>query len=51
MEKGGNEMDKPYIRYRSGYKYQLAEDYQVKVTIIPEKDVPAGDATKAFLEL
>ena len=44
-------MDEPYIRYRSGYKYQLAEDYQVKVSIIPEKDVPADDATKAFLEL
>ena len=44
-------MDEEYIRYRSGYKYQLAKDYQVKVAIILEKDVPADDATKEFLEL
>ena len=32
-------MTKPYIRYRSGYKYQLAEDYQVKIGVIPKGNV------------
>jgi hypothetical protein len=28
-------MTKPYIKYKSGYKYQLVEEYQVKVSVIP----------------
>jgi hypothetical protein len=32
-------MAKPYIRYRSGYKYQLVDEYQVQTRVIPEKDV------------
>lgn len=27
------------IRYRAGYKYQLAEDYELKIGITPEEDV------------
>lgn len=27
------------IRYRSGYKYQLVDDYFVKVRVRPEKDI------------
>jgi len=26
-------------RYRDGYKYQLAEDYELKIGITPEEDV------------
>ena len=44
-------MAKPYIRYRSGYKYWLAEEYQVKVSIIPENNVPTDKTTKSFIEL
>jgi len=32
-------MTKPFIRFRSGYKYQLASDYSIKITIKPKKDV------------
>ena len=32
-------MTKPYIKYRSGYKYQLAEQYQVTVSVTPENDI------------
>lgn len=28
-----------YIRYRSDYKYQLAEDYVVEVPILPKTDI------------
>lgn len=44
-------MAKPYIKYRSGYKYWLAEEYQVKVSIIPENDVPVDKTIKSFIEL
>ena len=44
-------MAKPHIKYKSGYKYQLDEEYQVKVSIIPEKDVPSDNASKAYIEL
>jgi len=44
-------MPKPYIKYRSGYKYWLAEEYQVKVSIIPENNVPTDKTTKSFIEL
>lgn len=30
---------KPYIRYKSGYKYQLVEDYVVDVNILPENSI------------
>jgi len=30
-------MTKPYIKYKSKYKYQLDEEYQVKVSVIPEE--------------
>jgi len=39
-------MTKPYIKYRSGYKYQLVEDYQVKVSVIPDSDIKTD-----FIEL
>ena len=39
-------MTKPYIRYRSGYKYQIVEDYQVKVSVIPKTNIKTH-----FLEL
>lgn len=32
-------MSKPHIKYRSGYKYQLVEEHQVKVSVIPENDI------------
>lgn len=32
-------MPKPFITYRSGYKYQLASDYPIKIDIKPKKDV------------
>jgi len=32
-------MSKPYIEYRSGYKYQLASDYSIKISIKPKKDI------------
>jgi hypothetical protein len=32
-------MPKPYIRYRSGYKYQLATRYSLPITIKPKKDI------------
>ena len=39
-------MTKPYIKYRSGYKYQLVEEYQVKVTALPKNDIKTD-----FIEL
>ena len=39
-------MTKPYIKYRSGYKYQIVEDYQVKVSVIPNTNIKTH-----FLEL
>ena len=39
-------MTKPYIKYRSGYKYQLVEEYQVKVSMIPENNIKT-----AYIEL
>ena len=39
-------MTKPYIKYRSGYKYQLAEEYQVKVSVLPKNDIKTD-----FIEL
>jgi hypothetical protein len=44
-------MEKPYIKYRSGYKYQLTQNYEIIVSIRPEKDIPTNDAIKKFLEL
>ena len=32
-------MAKDYIRYRSGYKYQLASDYSIKVSIKPKRSI------------
>jgi len=32
-------MAESHIKYRSGYKYQLAEDYRVKVRVIPVQDI------------
>jgi hypothetical protein len=48
-QQGVNKMD--IIRYGCGYKYQLAEDYHLKVSITPDNDVPADERIKAFLEL
>ncbi len=39
-------MTKLYIKYRSGYKYQLAEEYQVKVSVTPKNNVKTD-----FIEL
>jgi len=32
-------MSKSYIRYRSGYKYQLATRYSMPITIKPKKEI------------
>lgn len=32
-------MGKPYIKYRSGYKYQLVEKYAVDISIAPEQNI------------
>ena len=32
-------MTKPYIKYKSGYKYQLYEEYKVKVRVVPNKEI------------
>ena len=34
-------MSTGYIRYRSGYKHQLAEDYQIAISIRPAHDIDA----------
>ena len=39
-------MTKPYIKYRSGYKYQLVEEHQVKVGVLPKNDIKTD-----FIEL
>jgi len=39
-------MAKSHIRYRSGYKYQLATSYSMPITIKPKKDI-----TTDFIEL
>ena len=39
-------MTKPYIKYRSGYKYQLVEEYQVKVSMTPKNNIKTD-----FIEL
>jgi len=39
-------MTKPYIKFRSGYKYQLVEEYQVKVSVTPKNNIKTD-----FLEL
>jgi len=44
-------MAKSQIKYRSGYKYQLAEEYRVKVSIKPEQDIPIDKPGESFLEL
>jgi hypothetical protein len=44
-------MAKPSIQYKSGYKYQLHNEHQVKVSIKTEKDVPTKDAARSYLEL
>jgi len=36
----------PKIKYRSGYKYQLAEEYQIQVSIIQSEDIK-----RDFIEL
>lgn len=33
-------MTRGYIRYRSDYKYQLAEGYKIKIKITPPLDIP-----------
>ncbi len=35
-----------YIKYRSGYKYQLVEEYEVKVSVTPKNDIKTD-----FIEL
>ena len=32
---------KGYIRYRAGYKYQLANDYSITISIKPKSDIDA----------
>ena len=32
-------MTKPYIKYKSGYKYQTVEEYQVKVSVTPKNNI------------
>jgi hypothetical protein len=32
-------MSKSQIEYRSGYKYQLASAYRVKVSVLPDQDI------------
>ncbi len=32
-------MARDHIRYRSGYKYQLVDEYAVEVTVIPEENI------------
>ncbi len=32
-------MSKPFIEFRSGYKYQLASNYLIKINIKPNKEV------------
>ena len=32
-------MTKGYIRYRSEYKYQLASEYKIKISILPANDI------------
>lgn len=32
-------MSKSFIKFRSGYKYQLASDFQIKITIKPKIDI------------
>jgi len=32
-------MAKPYIKYRSGYKYQLVEEYVIDISIAPENNI------------
>ncbi len=44
-------MAKSQIKYRSGYKYQLAEEYVVKVSIKPQQDIPIDKPEESFLEL
>jgi len=39
-------MPGPFIRYKDGYKYQLFEDYEVTVQIVPDSDIRS-----AFIDL
>lgn len=32
-------MTRGYIRYRGDYKYQLASEYRIKITILPAEDI------------
>jgi hypothetical protein len=32
-------LTKPFIKYKSGYKYQLVDEYAVKVSIFPDTDI------------
>ncbi len=32
-------MTKPYVEYKSGYKYQIVEEYRVKVGVTPENNI------------
>ena len=34
-------MTRPTIRYRAGYKYQLAEDYEIQTDVLPARAVNA----------
>lgn len=34
-------MTDKYIKYRSGYKYQLAENYHIQISIKPKADIDA----------
>jgi hypothetical protein len=39
-------MTKPFIKYKSGYKYQLVEECKVKVSVMPKNNIKTD-----FLEL
>ena len=43
-------MARDQIRYRSGYKYQLADEYSVKVRVVPEQNIVTGP-TNQFINL
>lgn len=40
--KGGTMTTRGYIRYRGDYKYQLAEGYEISITIKPKADIKTG---------
>ncbi|EOW7151096.1 DUF1353 domain-containing protein, partial [Vibrio parahaemolyticus] len=36
---GGGNGDTRYIEYRSDYKYQLADDYEISIAILPKSEI------------